>query len=186
MLRISHCGRNRVSHGLRPAASAASSADPGRLVDALSGSGGGPKGGRVERWRGGLGSAYLFSALSSASASLAARCSVSTLPLITPDVQIFGIRLSDKDSCFRPRNVEVAQEESDKTQRSVDVFVGITRDRLSRHNLVLPTQPPTEPVAGMSGYHPIRFAHRTLAEIVRPSNHDTVALCYLFFSVPPA
>ena len=31
------------------------------------------------------------------------------LPLIKPDVQISRIRLSDKDSCFRPRNVAVAQ-----------------------------------------------------------------------------
>ena len=30
------------------------------------------------------------------------------LPLIKPDVQISRIRLSDKDSCFRPRNVAVA------------------------------------------------------------------------------
>src|SRR6185437_6719648 len=34
--------------------------------------------GRVERWRGGLGGAYQFSALSSAGASLATPCSVST------------------------------------------------------------------------------------------------------------
>ena len=77
-----------------------------------------------------------------AGASLASPYSVSTLPLIKPDVQFSRIRLSDKDSCVRPRNVAVAQVESDKTQLSVDVFVGITRDRLSRHNLVLSTQPP--------------------------------------------
>ncbi len=33
--------------------------------------------GRVERWRGGLGAAYLFPALSSAGASVSAPCSVS-------------------------------------------------------------------------------------------------------------
>ena len=130
--------------------------------------------GRVERWRGGLGAAYLFPALSSAGASLASPYSVSTLPLIKPDVQISRIRLSDKDSCFRPRNVAVTQVESSKTQLSVDVFVGITRDRLSRLNLVLPTQPPTEPFAGMSGYNSIRFAHGTLAKVVGPANHHTV------------
>ena len=36
------------------------------------------------------------------------------LPLIKPDVQVSHTRLSDKDSCFRPRNVAVAQEELDK------------------------------------------------------------------------
>jgi hypothetical protein len=51
--------------------------------------------GRVERWRGGLGVAYLCPALSSAGASLAAPCSVSTLPLIEPCVRISRTRLSD-------------------------------------------------------------------------------------------
>ena len=46
------------------------------------------------------------------------------LPLIKPDVRISRIRLSDKDSCFRPRNVAVAQAELDKSQLSVQVFVG--------------------------------------------------------------
>ncbi len=53
------------------------------------------KWGRVERWRGGLGAAYLFPALSSAGASLASPYSVSTLPLIEPDLRISRIRLSD-------------------------------------------------------------------------------------------
>ena len=57
--------------------------------------------GRVEGWRGGLGAAYLLPALSSAGASRAAPCSVSTPPLIEPDVRISRIRLSDRDSRFR-------------------------------------------------------------------------------------
>ena len=35
------------------------------------------------------------------------------LPLIEPDVQISRIRLSDKGSCFRPRDVAVAQPKLD-------------------------------------------------------------------------
>ncbi len=108
------------------------------------------------------------------------------LPLIKPDLRISRIRLSDKDSYCRPRNVAVAQEELGKTQLTVEILVGITRDRLSRRNLMLPTQPPTEPSTGMSGYNPIRFTHGTLAEIVRPANHDTVEVGYLFFRVSPA
>ncbi len=50
---------------------------------------------RVEIGRGSLGAAYLFPALSFAGASLAKPCSVSTLPLIKPDVRISRIRLSD-------------------------------------------------------------------------------------------
>ncbi len=61
------------------------------------------------------------------------------LPLIKPDMQISRIRLSDKDSCFRPRNVAVAQKELDESQLTIEILVGITRDRLSRLNLVLPT-----------------------------------------------
>jgi hypothetical protein len=80
---------------------------------------------RVGRWRGGLGLAYLFPALSSAGASRARPCSVSTLPLIKPDVRISRIRLSDKDSCFRPRNVAVAQAELDEAQFLVKVLIGI-------------------------------------------------------------
>jgi len=47
------------------------------------------------QWRGGLGFAYLLPALSFAGASIAKPCSVSTLPLIKPDVRISRIRLSD-------------------------------------------------------------------------------------------
>ena len=51
-------------------------------------------------WRGGLGVAYLWPALSSAGASLASPCSVSTLPLIEPDRRISRIRLSEKTHAF--------------------------------------------------------------------------------------
>ena len=107
-------------------------------------------------------------------------------PLIKPDVQISRIRLSDKDSCFRPRNVAVAQAEQDKSQLTMQMLIGITRDRLSRLHLVLPTQPPTEPFAGMLGYDPIGFTHGPLAKVVRPSHHDAVELAYLFLGIPPA
>ncbi len=48
------------------------------------------------------------------------------LPLIKLDVQISRIQLSDKDSCFRPRNVTIAQSELDKAQRLMQVVVGET------------------------------------------------------------
>ena len=108
------------------------------------------------------------------------------LPLIKPDLRIARIRLSDKDSCCRPRNVAVAQVESDQAQLSVEILVGIARDGLSRLNLVLATQPPTEPSHGMSSYDPVRLAHGTLSEVVRPSHHHEVEMRYLFFRVSPA
>ncbi len=82
--------------------------------------------GRVERWRGGLGR-RLCSPLAR---SFVCEChSISTvlrfhLPLIKPDVQISCIRLSDKDSCFRPRDVAVTQAQLDETKLVVQVFIG--------------------------------------------------------------
>ena len=47
------------------------------------------------------------------------------LPLIKPDVRISRIRLSDKDSWVRPRNVAIAQAESDESELIVQVIVGV-------------------------------------------------------------
>ena len=80
----------------------------------------------------------------------------------------------------------MAQVESSEAQLFVEILIGIARDGLSCLNLVLPTQPPAEPSYGMSGYDPIRFANRTLAEVVRPSHHNAVEMRYLFFRVSPA
>ena len=51
---------------------------------------------RVEMWRGGVGAAYLFPALSSAGASLASPCFRFHIPLIEPGVRISRFRLSEK------------------------------------------------------------------------------------------
>ena len=45
------------------------------------------------------------------------------IPLIKPDVRISRIRLSDKDSCVRTRNVAVTQTELDKSQFPMQIFV---------------------------------------------------------------
>jgi hypothetical protein len=50
----------------------------------------------VEMWRGGLGAAYLFPALSLAGASLASPCFRFHTPLIEPDVRVSRFRLSEK------------------------------------------------------------------------------------------
>ena len=89
------------------------------------------------------------------------------LPLIKPDVRISRIRLSDKDSCFRPRNVAVRQTKLDQAKLLMQRFVRDSVKCPSLH-LVLLTQPPTEPVAGMFGDDPVRFAHGPVAEVVAP------------------
>ncbi len=65
-----------------------------------------------------------YPALSSAGASLAEPCSVSTLPLVEPDVRLSRIRLSVEDSCGRPRDVAIAQAELDESELSVQIVVG--------------------------------------------------------------
>src|SRR5262249_53432577 len=78
---------------------------------------------RVERWRGSVGRAYLFAG------SFVCRCLTSPtvlrfhLPLIEPDGRISRIRLSDKDSCFRPREGARPHAESSQTQLLVQVCV---------------------------------------------------------------
>src|SRR5258705_12196845 len=59
----------------------------------------------VEMWRGGVGTAYLLPALSSAGASLASPCFRFHIPLIEPDVRISRFRLSEKGSRCRPREM---------------------------------------------------------------------------------
>jgi hypothetical protein len=59
----------------------------------------------VERWRGGVGAAYLLPALSFAGVSLAPPCFRFHLPLIEPDVRISRFRLSEKGSRCRPREM---------------------------------------------------------------------------------
>jgi hypothetical protein len=55
------------------------------------------------------------------------------LPLIEPDGRISRIRLSDKDSGFRPRESMRTRPEPCKTQDLVQVFVGETCKSLTRH-----------------------------------------------------
>src|SRR3972149_9979084 len=77
----------------------------------------------VEVWRGGLGRAYPFAG------SFGCRCLTSQsmlrfhIPLIKPDVQIFRIRLSDKDSRLRPREAGRHLRKADETQRLVQGMV---------------------------------------------------------------
>ena len=47
------------------------------------------------------------------------------LPLIKPDVRISRIRLSDKDSCVRPRDVEIRQKKLDQAKFLMQVIVRI-------------------------------------------------------------
>ena len=73
----------------------------------------------VEVWRGGLGGAYRLPTLSSVGASLAPPCFRFHTPLIEPDVRIFRIRLSEKGSRCRPREITRPLSKADEAQHFV-------------------------------------------------------------------
>src|SRR3954454_17122059 len=76
---------------------------------------------RVGEWRGGLGPAYPFPALSSAGASLARPCFRFHSPLIEPGVRISRTGLSDKVSRVRPQEVAPLATQADQAQHLVQV-----------------------------------------------------------------
>ncbi len=85
--------------------------------------------GRVGMWRSAGRSSI------SVAASFVWRClsgwamgSVSTIPLIEPDVRISRIRLSDKLSCLRPRQVARQPGQADQPQRCVEVSIRVAFD----------------------------------------------------------
>ena len=131
-------------------------------------------------WRGGLGSAYLFPALSSAGVSLAAPCSVSTSRSSNLEVRISRIRLTEEASRPRPRKTGSPPREPDQAQLLVDIAIRKTVDRRPT-KLAFPAQPLTEPPASMSFDRPVGFTDWTEAEVVGPSVHHPVERFYNLF-----
>ena len=92
-------------------------------------------------WRGGVGWAYLLAD------PFGCRCLTSQtvlrfhIPLFKPDVRFSRIRLSDKDSRFRPRQALRQQRQFHQPQRLIEVAVRVTRPT-RRVYLMLTTQPP--------------------------------------------
>jgi hypothetical protein len=70
-------------------------------------------------WRGGLGATYLLPALSSAGASIASPCFRFHIPLIEPDGPVSGIRLSEKVSRGRPREIARPLGKADEAEHFV-------------------------------------------------------------------
>jgi len=76
-------------------------------------------------WRGGLGWAYPLAG------TFVSRCLTSPamlrlhIPLIEPDVRISRIRLSDKVSRFRPREITCQARKPEETQGLIQVFVRV-------------------------------------------------------------
>ena len=108
-------------------------------------------------WRGGLGAAYLFPALSYAGASIASPYFRFHIPLIEPDMRISRFRLSEKGSRCRPREIARPLGKADKTSHSVQGGFRKPFGRRPRH-FVLGTQPLTQPFAGVLFHCPIGLA----------------------------
>ena len=92
---------------------------------------------------------------------------VSTTPLIEPDVRISRIRLSDKPSCLRPRQVTRQRGEAGQSQRVVEVLIGEPFDPLAAH-LMLSAQPLAQPIVGVPIHDPIGRGYRPETEVVGP------------------
>ena len=130
-------------------------------------------------WRGGLGRAYPFAG------AFASRCLTSPamlrfhIPLIEPDVRISRIRLSDKDSRFRPREVAREHREPQQTERLGQISVGVAGIPPTRHP-VLPTQPLARPCRHVCVHGSIGFADWAEAEVVRPTPKHAIELAHEF------
>ena len=118
-------------------------------------------------WRGGLGSAYLFSA------SFVWRCLNSLtmlrfhIPLVEPDVRFSRIRLSDKASCVRPRKVACRPRQPNQTQGIVEIFIRETCISPGM-SLVFGLQPLAEPKPGVGIHTSVGFADRSQTEVSGP------------------
>src|SRR5208283_975514 len=90
------------------------------------------------------------------------------LPLIEPDLQISRIRLTDKNSCSRPRPAVLLRTELNQTQRVFQDLVGKTAIGFGPH-FVLVTQPPTQPTTHVLLHHFVDPDHGPQTEVVGPT-----------------
>jgi hypothetical protein len=126
-----------------------------------------------------VGWAYLFPPLSSGGASLAQPWLRFHIPLIEPDVQISRIRLSDKASRLRPRLTVPPRGQADQAKVAIQVREWIG-PALPMPDLVLETQPPTQPHRGVVVESAIRPRDRANVKSSWPNRVTRGSTC------PPA
>src|SRR5208283_1720824 len=90
------------------------------------------------------------------------------LPLIEPDVQISRIRLSDKNSRVRRQQTALLRTQLNQAQRVVQDLVRKTAI-CPGSNLVLVTQPPTQPTTHVLLHHFVDSDHGPQTEVVSPT-----------------
>ena len=127
-------------------------------------------------WRGSVGSAYLFPALSSAGASIAEPCPVST-PRSSNPAGGFPALGSRTRSCLRPRKAGRA-----RSKASQPVVLPQARVREAHvfpaSHLVLTTQPLAQPPGRVPIHGGVSRTHLAQDEVVRPTVHQPVEAAY--------
>src|SRR5215472_10240227 len=115
-----------------------------------------------------LGWAYLFPPLSSGGASLAQPWLRFHIPLIEPDGRISRIRLSDKASRLRPRLAASPRGQADQAKMAIKVreWIGPAPPV---PDLVLVTQPPTQPHRCVAVESAVRPRDRANFKVVGPA-----------------
>ena len=132
--------------------------------------------GRVGMWRGSVGSAYLFPALSSAGASIAGPCSVST-PRSSNRTCRLPASGSRTRSYLRPRKAARARYKAGEPICVPETLVRESHVVPGRH-LVLTTQPLAQPPGRVPVHRGVGRAHLAQDEVVRPPGHEPVEATY--------
>src|SRR6266851_2598229 len=115
-----------------------------------------------------VGRTYLLPPLSSGGASLVRPWLRFHTPLIEPDMQISGIRLSDKTSRLHPRRAAAELCQAYEPEVPVKVREWIA-PALASPDVVLRSQPPAQPHSRVVVERAIRFAGGADTEVIGPS-----------------
>src|SRR3990167_466608 len=139
---------------------------------------------RVEEWRGGLGEAYLFPALSFAGASLASPCSGSTPRSSNRTGGSPASGSPTRLPCFRPQRF--ATDRLGQFQQAV-LLVQPQIGRVLRTPplAVFPVQPLAEPTAGVLLHNLPSSRDVAHAEVVPPAGQGPVEPTHLLLGRPP-
>jgi hypothetical protein len=100
-------------------------------------------------------------------------------PLIEPDWRVWRIRLSDKRSCLRPRQVTRQPRQPNQSQGLVEVLVGEAIGPFAL-DPVLSASPLAQPIVGVGVDHLIGLGDQPEVEVVRPSGEFEVELLHQF------
>ena len=97
-------------------------------------------------------------------------------PLVEPNVRYLRIRLSDRHSCFRPREVAGQRRQVDQPECLVQVLLREACLPIAA-DLVFLAQPPAKPQRGVCVDCPVRLTNRAEAKIICPPEQLPIQSC---------